>query len=178
MLFVHRIVAGGVLFAGLLAFDHFPADQFRDDAIDAVILVGGLLAGTADDQGRAGFVDQDGVDFVDDGKVVLGLHAILEAELHVVAEVIEPELVVGAVGDIGVVGGAALFVVQTVDDEADGEAEEFIDTAHPLGVAAGQVVVDGNDVHAFAAERIEVDGQRGDERFTLAGFHFGDVAPV
>ena len=104
VLLVDRVVAGGVLLAGLLAFDHLAADQLGDDAVDLVVLVGGFLAGAGDDQRRAGFVDQDRVHFVDDGVVVAALDAILEAELHVVAQVVEAELVVGAVGDVGVVG--------------------------------------------------------------------------
>ena len=44
----------------------------------------------------------------------------------------------------------ALAVGQAVDDDADGHAEELVDAAHPLGVAAGQVVVDGDDVDALA----------------------------
>ena len=50
--------------------------------------------------------------------------------------------------------------------------------AHPLGVAAGQVVVDRDDVHALAFERVEVGGQGGDQRLALAGDHLGDVAAV
>ena len=69
MLFVDGEVAGGVLFAGLLAFDDLAADQLGDDAVDLVILVGGFLAGAGDDQRGAGFVDEDGIDFVDDGVI-------------------------------------------------------------------------------------------------------------
>ena len=61
---------------------------------------------------------------------------------------------------------------------ADGEAEELVDLAHPLGVALGQVVVDGDDVHALAGERVEIDRQRGDQRLALAGLHLGDLALV
>ena len=103
VLFVDGEVAGGVLLARLLAFDHLAADQLGDDAVDLVILVGGFLARAGDDQRRARFVDQDGVDFVDDGEVVAALDAVLQAELHVVAQVVETELVVGAVGDVGAV---------------------------------------------------------------------------
>ena len=106
------------------------------------------------------------------------LHAVLDVELHVVAQVVEAELVVGAVGDVGGVGGAALVVVEVVDDDADGEAEELVDLAHPLGVALGQVVVDGDDVDAVAGERVEVAGERGDEGFAFAGLHLGDLALV
>ena len=53
-----------------------------------------------------------------------------------------------------------------------------MDLPHPLGVAAGQVVVHGDHVHAAAAEGIEVAGQRGHQGFALAGLHLGDLAVV
>ena len=71
---------------------------------NARVLVGGLVGGAGDDERGAGFVDEDGVHFVDDGVVVAALHAILDFELHVVAQVVEAELIVGAVGDVGGVG--------------------------------------------------------------------------
>ena len=49
---------------------------------------------------------------------------------------------------------------------------------HPFGVAPGEIVVDGHDVHALAGERVEVDGKRGDERLALARPHLGDAAVV
>ena len=96
-------------------------------------------------------------------------------ELHVVAQVVEAELVVGAVGDVGPVGHLALLVVQLVLDDADPHAQEAVEAAHPLRVAAGQVVVDGDDVDALAGERVEVGGQGGDQRLALAGLHLGDL---
>ena len=56
--------------------------------------------------------------------------------------------------------------------------EEAVEAAHPLRVAAGQVVVDGDDVDALAFERVQVGGQRGDERLAFAGLHLGDLAAV
>ncbi len=106
------------------------------------------------------------------------LDLIFELELHVVAQVVEAELVVGAVGDVGAVGFAALLVGEVVDDDADGEAEEAVDLAHPLGVAFGEVVVDGDDVYAVAGQGVQVAGQGGDQGFAFAGFHFGDLALV
>ena len=102
----------------------------------------------------------------------------VELELHVVAQVVEAELVVGAVGDVGGVGLAALTVVEIVDDDADGEAEELVDLAHPLGVALGQIIVDGDDVDAVAGERVEIARQGGDQRLAFTGLHFGDLALV
>ena len=69
MLLVDRVIAGGVVLARLLALDLFAAHQLGNDAVDLVILVGGFFAGPGDDQRGAGFVDQDGVHFVDDGEV-------------------------------------------------------------------------------------------------------------
>ena len=65
-----------------------------------------------------------------------------------------------------------------MDDDADRQPEEVVDAAHPLGVAAGQVVVDGDDVDALALERVQVAGQGGDQRLALAGPHLGDAAAV
>ena len=143
-----------------------------------VVLLGRLLGRAGDDQRRARLVDQDRVDLVDDREVELALHVLLERELHVVAQVVEAELVVRAVGDVGLVGLLAGAVVDAVHDHADLEAEEVVQSAHPLGVAARQVVVDGDDVHALAAQSVQVDRQGGDQRLALAGLHLGDVAPV
>ena len=70
------------------------------------------------------------------------------------------------------------LVVETVDDDADGKAEEFVDLAHPFGVALGEVIVDGDDVDAAAGERVEIDRQRCDQRLAFAGLHLGDLAFV
>ena len=117
-------------------------------------------------------------DFVDDGEVVAALHHLRGRVFHVVAEIIEAELVVGAVGHVGGVLLAALRVAQLVEDAADAEPQELVDGAHPGGVATRQIVVDGDDMHAFAGERIEIDGERGDQSLAFAGLHLGDAALV
>jgi len=53
-----------------------------------------------------------------------------------------------------------------------------VDPAHPLGVEPGQVVVDGDEVHAVAAEAVEVRRQGADEGLALAGLHLGDPSEV
>jgi hypothetical protein len=62
--------------------------------------------------------------------------------------------------------------------DADRQAEEVVELAHPLRIAVGQVVVDRDDVHALAGQGIEVHRQRGGERLALAGAHLGDLAVV
>ena len=152
--------------------------QARHDARELAVGVGGRLRRAADDERRARLVDEDGVDLVDDAVGVAALHHVLAAHGHVVAQVVEAELGVGAVGDVGVVLRAALLRRHVGLDDADLEAEEAVDLAHPLGVALGQVVVDGDEVGAVAGERVEVHGHGGDERLALAGLHLGDVAVV
>src|SRR5208282_652074 len=67
---------------------------------------------------------------------------------------------------------------QVMDDAADGQAERVVNAAHPLRVAAGEVVVDGDNVHPAPAQRVEVGGQRGSQRLAFAGAHFRDAALV
>ena len=152
------------------------ARELRDDRVDGGVEIGAVLRRTRDDERRARFVDQDRVDFVDDGEGMAALDHLRHVILHIVAQIVEAELVVRAVGDVGGVGLAALLVVEPVHDDADGHAEELVDLAHPLGVAAGEIVVDGDDMHAFAGERVKIDGGRGDERLAFARAHLGDRA--
>ncbi len=76
------------------------------------------------------------------------------------------------------VGDLPLLVVQVVLDDADRHAEEAVDAAHPLRVAAREVVVHRDDVDAFAGEGVQIRGQGGDERLAFAGLHLGDLAAV
>jgi hypothetical protein len=60
---------------------------------------------------------------------------VVDAELHVVAEVVEAELVVRAVGDVAAVRLLLRGVPAGRNDHADADAEEVVDLGHPLGVA-------------------------------------------
>ena len=181
-LLVDDVVSGllqlDALLGLLVAGDARARLELGDDGVDAVVLVRRLLGRAADDQRRARFVDQDRVHLVDDGVVVPALDIAGQLELHVVAQVVEAQLVVRAVGNVSGVGLLALFVAQVVLDHADCQAQEAEDAAHPLAVALGQVVVDRDDVHAFAPEGVQVGRQRGHERLALAGLHLRDHAAV
>ena len=52
----------------------------------------------------------------------------------------------------------------------------MVDLAHPYGIAAGQIFVHGNDMHAFSREGVQVDGSNGRKRLSFAGHHFRDRA--
>ena len=97
---------------------------------------------------------------------------------HIVAQVVEAELVVGAVGDVGGVGGPPLIGGQPGQDHPDVQAEEAVHATHPLAIASGQVVVDRDDVHTLATEGVEVGRQHTGQGLALTGLHLGDVAEV
>ena len=152
--------------------------QARDDPVHLVVQLRRLLGGPRDDERGPGLVDQDAVNLVHDREVMAALHELRHIELHVVAEVVEAELVVRAVGDVATVCRVALRVAQIMLNHADRHPEEAVDAAHPVGVPASEVVVDGDDVHALAGEGVEVGGKGRDEGLALTGLHLGDLAAV
>ena len=174
------------LFDGRLGLGHqvraqiaLAAGHALDGGLDDLVLLGRIGRGTGNDQRGAGFVDEDRVHFVDDRVVPAALHHFLGAVGHAhVAQVVEAELGVGAIGDVARVLGAAFVGAHRILDAADGEAEVLVDDAHPGGVAAGEVVVDGHDVDALAGQGVEIDRHGRHERFALARGHFGDLALV
>ena len=178
-LLVHREVAGvddafaraHVLFADLLL-------EMRHDGVDAHVHLGVVFGLAADDQRRARLVDQDRIHLVDDAVVQAARDAVAHLEHHVVAQVVEAEFVVGAVGHVGGVGGLLFLALHAGHVDAHGEPEEGVDLPHPFGVAARQVVVDGDHVHALAGQRVQIHRQRGHQRLAFAGAHLGDLALV
>ncbi len=157
----------------------------RDKLFDGRLEVGkggvvGLRNGPGDDERRAGLVDEHRVHLVDDGEVVAALRERVGVEdERVVAQVVEAELVVGAVGDVGGVGGAALVGVGLVAvDHVHGEAVVGEHRLHPLRVALGEVRVDRHDVDAAPGEGVEEDRSDGHEGLALARLHLRDPALV
>ena len=146
--------------------------------------------------GSSRLVDQDVVDLVDDRVEVPALDAAGEVDHEVVAQVVEAELVVRPVRDVGgvrlgprdrpqvaqpLVGGREVRVEQegaVVLDRPDAHAEPMEHRADPLRVALGEVVVDGHDVHAASDEGVEIGRQRADEGLALARALLGDHPAV
>ena len=150
--------------------------QPGDELIRPGVQLGGLVALTGNDEGRASFIDEDGVHLVHDSVGVAPLHHVAFPDDHVVAQVVEAHFVVGAVGHIAGVGLSALGVVHVMNDDAHAHAHEAEDVAHPLALKFGQIIVDGDDVDAFAGQGVQVGGQGGGVGLALAGLHFGDAA--
>ena len=61
-------------------------------------------------------------------------------------------------------------------DTANCQAQRVIDLAHPLHVALGEVVVDGDDMNTATGDCVQGDGEGGGLGFAFARSHFGDLA--
>ena len=170
--------------------------QAWDEPRELDVLVGRFLRDTRDDERRPSLVDQDVVDLVHDREEMPALDSFPEIDHQVVAQVVEAELVVGAVRHVGGVGLLARDRPQVLEpfirggegwiedvgsvvlDAADAHPQSVEDEPDPLRVALGEVVVDGHDVDAAAREPVEIGGQRRDERLSLAGLHLRDLAAM
>ena len=162
-------------------------------AVDLLFLA--RIGAVGNDERRARLVDKHTVCLVDDDKAqaaqeqavgarMLGVQT-LDLEVHgpgiaaqeqAVLEVVEHQLLVGAVGDVACVGGAALLGRHALGDGAHRQAEKFVHRAHPGGVAHDQEVVDGNDMHRDAGERRRAGRQGCRQGLAFARLHLGDLA--
>ena len=110
---------------------------------------------------------------------MLALHHVLGGHGHIVAEVVETELIVRTEGDVALVSVAALLGVGAVlVDTVYGRTVEHIERAHPFGVTLGEVVVDGHDMHAAFRQGAEEHREGGHQGLTFTGRHLGDFAGV
>ncbi len=173
---IDPVIAGWLFLACLGLLLHLGEE--RRQPVDPLVGFGVVLGLAGNDQRRARLVDQDRIDLVDDRVAQLALAPIANGVLHVVAQVIEAELIVGAVGDVGGVGIALLGGQLLGEDLAHRHPEKVVDLAHPVGVATCQVIVDRDNVHALARQRIQIDGERSGQGFALARAHLGNLARV
>src|SRR5699024_11276445 len=93
--------------------------------------------------------------------VVLTLFQVAGAQCLVVAPVVDPVLVVGAIGDVCGVHLPALIRLLTGDDDAGGHAQEPEHAAHQVTLVLREIVVDGDHVHALAGQGVQVGRQGG-----------------
>ena len=165
----HAFTRAGVGFA-------FLAHQIGHNFVHGHIHGRVVFGRAGDDQWRTRFVDQDGVHLVDDGVVQHALHTIIGLIDHVVAQIVEAVLVVGTVGNVGVVRLLLVFTRQVGQVDTDRQTQEVVQARHGTGIAAGQVIVDGHHMHTFACQSVQIHGQRGGQRLAFAGTHFSNLA--
>ena len=168
---------GALLLVHLVVFitlEHRCGDA-RKLCVPAVCLASG---GAGNNQRGTRLINQNGVDLIDNGEVVATLNLLLHGPGHVVAQVVEAKLVVRTVGDVRGILLAALVRLHRGENHAAFHTQETEHAAHEVRLVLGQVVVHGHDVHALAAQSVQVCGQGRDEGLALTGLHFGNVTQV
>src|SRR5699024_935427 len=113
-----------------------------------------------------------------DGIKQRALATIFSAVFHVVTQIVETKLVVGAIGNVGLIGCDLGIIILLRHDHADGHAQKAVKAAHPVGVTPREVIVDGHDVHTLAGQRIQVNRQGSHQGLSLTGAHLGNLAMV
>ena len=93
-----------------------------------------------------------------------------------VAEIVESEFTVRSVGDVAFILGAPRGRIHFILDAADGQPEIAEDGSHPLGVAPGEIVVDGDQLAVLSGQGVEVKRKDRDEGFSFTGRHFRDFS--
>ena len=83
-----------------------------------------------------------------------------KAYFQVVAQIVETELVVGAVSYVAGIGGALLVVGHVVNVYAHGKSQKAVNLTHPFSVAPGEVIVYRNHMHTLSGKRVEICRQR------------------
>ena len=149
-----------------------------NQTVGLLIEIGGFFSLAGNNQRGSGFVDENGVHLVHNGKGKVSLHQISLVNRHVVPQVVKAELVVGAVGDVTVVGRLLFGIGLTMADQSGGQPQKSVNSAHFLATCAGKIFVDSDHMNAFARQRIQVCRQGGHQSFSFAGLHFGDLPLV
>src|SRR6185437_6453157 len=139
-----------------------------------ILLVVAFRYRAGDDERRPGIVDQHAVHLIHHGVMMLPLYHLIGRVDHIVTQIVETEFVVRAIDDVRGISLPAGFAVRLVlVDTIDCDTQPLEDRPIPFGVAPGEVVVYGDDVHALAGKGIEIGGKRRHQRLAFPRSHLG-----
>ena len=94
----------------------------------------------------------------------------------VIAEQIKAQLVDRCVDNILCIGSAALVRCHALRNRGNAQSKELHDRTHPFGVAGGKIVIDGDNMDAFASQRETRSRHGTHQSFAFAGGHLDDVS--
>ena len=97
---------------------------------------------------------------------------------QIVSEVVKTELIIGTICDITCIRFLTLTCFQAVQDNTDTKTEAAVHCSHPIRVTLCQVIIDGDNMHAFSFQRIQVCGKHGNQRLTFTSLHLGNTSLV
>ena len=85
LLFIHDIVVFG---------------EGLDDTGQRIVEVRRFFTRAGNDQRRTGFIDEDGVHFIDDTVIQRALYHLFFTDDHVITEIIKAKFIIGTIGNI------------------------------------------------------------------------------
>ena len=106
---------------------------------------------TGNDQRRSGFIDQNGIDLIDDCDMQPAQHAVLHIGNHIITQIIKAQLGVCGICNITVKCITLLRWCQRAGVYTDTQTQEPVNLSHPFRITACQIVVDSNNVYPLAA---------------------------
>ena len=85
---------------------------------------------------------------------MITLEHLAKGAAHIVAQVIKAKFTIGAIGHVGLVGGALVLVRNAGINHTGGHAKRGKRLAHPFAVAPRQIIIDRHNMHTAARERV------------------------
>ena len=182
----HRGIVVALGEVGLRLGQQLRADLrlLTEDALHArllrhVLTRGRTLRRAGNDERRTRLVDQDAVHLVHDGEGMAALHHLRGVGRHaVVAQIVEAELTVRAVGDVAGILLTALGRTHGVLYASHRQPQVLEEVAHELRVAPRQVIVHRHQVRRTARERVQIEREGRHQRLAFARLHLGDLTLV
>ena len=100
------------------------------------------------------------------------LHHFVQRVFHIVAQIVEAQLIIRGIGDVGGISILTCRVIHVVFDAFNPKAQRFMHAAHPVGIALGEIIVHCHHMHWRASQCVKVAWKCGNQCFAFTGFHF------
>ena len=126
---------------------------------------------SGNDQRSSGFIDQYGVNLIDNRKVQPSLYKLFLVDHHVVSQIIKSQFVVRYICNITIICRTALIIVHIIENHTDCQSQKFVYFSHPLGITLCQIIIDCDNVNAFSFQRIQICRKCGYQCLTFTCTH-------
>ncbi len=177
--FVNDIVGIHIIVAFLLIqFFYHKFSHGARQSLGLFVKVGSRLSGARNNQRCSRLVNENGIHLVHNGKYMPALRHLLLIYDHVIPQIIESELIVGSIGNIGTVSFLFLRRGLPMYHQSRGQAHKGIYTPHFFRTHTRQIIIDGYNMYTFSRQSVEISRKRCNQGFTFSRFHLGNTALV
>ena len=153
----------------------FICSQAFDKSISLQIQVRSLFLTTRDNQWCSGFIDEDGVNFIDERIVQTSQYPVFYTGDHIVTQVVKTKFRVCCICNITCIGSTLLWFGKLTKVETNCQSKELMNLSHPLCVTGRKIFVNRNDMNTFATQCIEINRHNRCQGLTFTCLHFRNV---